>query len=316
MTTLPTPRALLRASLWLLGALLLTACVYRAHALRGEVAEWTFPPQRVVSMTLAGDEILLALLPPERILGLSHLIDDPRYSHAVASAARVRHRVRADAEQVLTLQPDLVVLSASVFTGVTARALLEQTGVPLCELPWHDSLAGVQQNILAVGRAVGALPQARRLVAAMDRRLRAVQERVAGASWPRTLYYFPGGFTAGRGTTLHEMIERAGGRNVAPEAGIRGVKQIAREVLVGLDPEVILVGGASAEESLRPVLLADPSLATVDAIRRDRVEVVTGPAVGSLSHHVVNGVEIMARLLHPAAFPDASEPVGLHARGS
>ena len=314
MSVLPTPRALLRASPWMLGALLLTACVYRTHAVRGAVAEPVFPPRRVVSMTLAGDEILLALLPPERILALSHLADDPQYSHAVAAAARIRHRVRADAEQVLALQPDLVVLSASAFTGVTARELLHRTGVPLCELPWHDSLAGVQQNVLTVGRAVGALSRARRLVAAMDRRLRAVQERVAGAPRPRTLYYYPGGFTAGRGTTLHEMIERAGGRNVAIEAGIRGVKQIAREVLVSLDPEVILVGGTSDEDSLRSVLLADPSLAAVDAIRRERVEVVTGPSAGSLSHHVVNGVEIMARLLHPTAFPDVPAPVRLHAR--
>ena len=296
-------RLVTRLAVWLVGVLLLTVFVYREHVVHGPVSSPVFPPQRIVSMTLAGDEILLALVPTGRILGLTWLADDPRYSHSVETARRVRHKVSANAEQVIALRPDLVIVSASAYTGVTARSLLHASGIPLCEIARHESFAGVQRNILAVGRAVGALPQARRLVANMDRRLRAVRERVARAPHPRTLYYFPGGFTAGHGTTLNEMIGRAGGLNVAAEAGIRGVKQLSRETLIHLNPAVILVGGETGQEgTMRPVLLADASLATIDAIQQQRVYVVPGPSVSSLSHHIVNGVERMARLLHPQAF--------------
>lgn len=298
-------RLITRLAVWLVGVLMLTVFVYREHVVHGQVSSPVFPPQRIVSMTLAGDEILLALIPTGRILGLTWLVDDPRYSHSVETARQVRHKVSADAEQVIALRPDLVIVSASAYTGVTARSLLRASGIPLCEIARHESFAGVQRNILAVGRAVGALPQARRLVANMDRRLRAVRERVARAPHPRTLYYFPGGFTAGHGTTLNEMIGRAGGLNVAAEAGLHGVKQLSRETLIQLNPAVILVGGETGQEgtgSLRPVLLADASLATIDAIQQRRVYVVPGPSVSSLSHHIVNGVERMARLLHPRAF--------------
>ena len=303
-------RLLTRLAVWLVGVLLLTVFVYREHVVHGQVSSPVFPPQRIVSMTLAGDEILLALIPTDRILGLTWLADDPHYSHSVETARRVRHKVNANAEQVIALRPDLVIVSASAYTGVTARSLLRASGIPLCEIARQESFAGVQRNILAVGRAVDALPQARRLIATMDRRLHAVRERVAGAPRPRTLYYFPGGFTAGQGTTLNEMIVRAGGLNVAAEAGLHGVKQLSRETLVQLNPAVILVGGATDREgsgSLRPVLLADASLATIDAIRQQRVYVVPGPSVSSLSHHIVNGVERMAGLLHPQAFatPDS-----------
>ena len=294
-----------RLTVWLAGVLLLTAFVYREHVVHGQVSPPVFPPRRVVSMTLAGDEILLALIPTGRILGLTWLVDDPRYSHSVETARQVRHKVSANAEQVIALRPDLVVVSASAYTGVTARGLLRASGIPLCEIARHESFAGVQRNVLAVGRSVGALPQARRLITTMDRRLRAVQERVARAPHPRTLYYFPGGFTAGHGTTLNEMISRAGGLNVAAEAGIHGVKQLSREALIQLNPAVILVGGEADQTgsgSLRPVLLADASLATIDAIQQRRVYVVSGPSVSSLSHHIVNGVERLARLLHPQAF--------------
>ncbi len=298
-------RLLTRLAGWLVGVGLLTVFVYRQHIVHGQVAPPVFPPQRIVSMTLAGDELLLALVPTDRILGLTWLADDPRYSHSVETARAVRHKVNANAEQVIALRPDLVILSASAYTGVTARSLLRASGIPLCEIARQESFAGIQRNILAVGWAVGALPQAQRLVASMDRRLRAVRERVAGAPRPRTLYYFPGGFTPGQGTTLNEMIGRAGGLNVAAEAGIHGVKQLSRETLIQLNPAVILVGGETGQdgrESLRPVLLADASLATLDAIQQQRVYVVPGPSVSSLSHHIVNGVERMARLLHPRVF--------------
>ena len=295
-----------RLAVWLMGVALLTVFVYRQHIVHGQVSPQVFPPQRVVSMTLAGDEILLDLISTDRILGLTWLADDPRYSHSVETARQVRHKVNANAEQVIALRPDLVIVSASAYTGVTARGLLRASGIPLCEIARQESFAGVQRNILTVGRAVGALPQAQRLVADMDRRLRAVQERVAGGRRPRTLYYFPGGFTPGHGTTLNEMIDRAGGLNVAAEAGIHGVKQLSREVLIQLNPAVILVGGETGgTESLRPMLLADASLATLDAIQQRRVYVVPGPSVSALSHHIVNGVERMAGILHPQAFVTA-----------
>ena len=281
---------------------LLVVWVYRPHVLRGEPSPPAFPPQRIVSLTLAADEILLALIPPQRILGLTYLADDPHYSNVVEAARQVGYKLRSNAEQVIALQPDLIIASASAYTGVTARSLIRQTGIPLLELPWHASFGGVQKNILAIGRAIGAAQQARALVADMDRQLAAVHDRVDGSPRPRVLYYFPGGFSAGRGTTVDEMISRAGGLNVATAAGLHGIKQLSQESLISLNPAVILVGGTPGQPSLRPVLLADPSLADIDAIQTGRVYAVPRRYVGSLSHAIVNGVEAMARLLHPHAF--------------
>lgn len=307
----------------LLASILMIAFVYRPHTLRGETSSPAFPPQRIVSITLAADEILLALIPPERILGLTYLADDPEYSNIVEAARQVHSKVHSNAEQVIALQPDLIIASASGYTGATARTLIRETGIRLLELPWHDSFAGVQKNILAIGQTIGATRQAKELVADMDRRLQAVHERVARSPQPRVLYYFPGGFTAGSGTTMDEMISRAGGLNVAPVAGIQGIKQLSQETLITLNPTVILVGGTPNashtsdgldHDSIRPFLMADPSLADLDAIQMGRVYVVPRPYVGSLSQYIVNGVEVMADLLHPrACVRQESVPAGKHA---
>ena len=281
---------------------LMLAFIYRPHTLRGETVPPPFPPQRIVSLTLAADEILLALLPPERIVALTYLSDDPHYSNVVQEAKQIHHKIRADAEQVIARLPDLIIASASAYTGVTARTLLRETGIPLVELPWHDSLSGVQQNILSIGKAVGATDEAWALVAEMDRRLQHIEQQVAGAPRPRVLYYFPGGFTAGRGTTMDEMIRRAGGLNVAAEAEVQGVKQLSQEVLMTLNPSIILVGGSKSEQhagGLRAFLLTDPILSQLEATRTGQVYILPLTYMGSLSHHMVKGVEVVAQILHP-----------------
>ena len=289
----------------LLVTFLLVSLAYGPHTLHGETAPAAFPPQRVVSLTLAADEILLAIVPPERIAALTHLSDDSQYSNVVDEAQQIQHKVRADAEQVIALRPDLIIASTSGYTGVTARALLAETGIPLLELPWFDSFAGVQQNIRAVGQAVGATQRAHALVARMEQRLHAVEQQVAGRARPRVLYYFPGGFVAGKRTTMHEMITRAGGLNVCAAAGIHGVKQLSQEILMNLNPEIILVGGsrgAQEQDGLRAALLVDPTLRSLAAIRTGQVHVVSLAHVGSLSHHIAAGVEAVARIFHPQVF--------------
>src|SRR5262245_8763154 len=65
-------------------------------------------PGRLAAASLATDEMLLALLPPERLTAVSTFADDPAASNVVALARRVRHHVRGDAEQILALEPDVV----------------------------------------------------------------------------------------------------------------------------------------------------------------------------------------------------------------
>src|SRR5215475_12086373 len=181
---------------------LVAGLVYRPHSLHGDLTPAVFPPRRIVSLNLAADEILLALTLPERIAALTYLADDPRFSNVVAESQGIPHKVRTSAEQVLVLQPDLIIVSAH--TDATVKALLRTTGVSLLELQQFVSLADVEQNILAIGQATGETDKAQALVAMMERRFQEVQQQVADAQRPRVLYYSPGGFTAGSGTTMDE----------------------------------------------------------------------------------------------------------------
>ncbi|MBI3245838.1 MAG: ABC transporter substrate-binding protein [Deltaproteobacteria bacterium] len=293
---------------WIGGVLLVVlvaGTVYRPHLLQGEPTPPVFPPRRIVSLNLAADEVLLALTPPERIAALTYLADNPTYSNVRAEARAIPHKVKANAEQVLALQPDLIIVSAH--TSADVKGLLQTTGVSLLELQQFTSLADVEANILAIGQATGAADKARTLVAMMEQRFQEVRQHVANVPWPRVLYYSAGGFVSGKGTTMDEMIAYAGGRNVALEASVQQVKKMSQEKLVALNPAVILVSGEDDQAGLRKLLLADPVLQEVEAIRTGRVHNIPRAYTSTVSQYVVKGVEAIARILHPGVFPAREE---------
>lgn len=104
---------------------------------------------------------------------------------------------------------------------------------------------------------------------------------------------------------MDEMITGAGGQNVATEVGIRQAKKISQEKIVVLNPAVILVSGDPRREGLRELLLADPTLQDVEAIRHGRVHTIPRPYTTTVSQYVVQCMEAIAQVLHPDLFPGA-----------
>ncbi|MGH8577001.1 MAG: ABC transporter substrate-binding protein [Gammaproteobacteria bacterium] len=283
----------------------------------GAVQEIARPPQRVVSTILAADEILTALLPPDRLVGVTRLADDSEISNCADSTPPDAVRIHtADAEVVLALEPDVVFVAG--YSRAEVVRLLVSSGVPVIRFGRYGSLDALQDNVRIAGAAVGAETRALEIVAEMDRRVAAVRRRVAGLPRPRVLYFTPSGFTSGPGTTIDEMIETAGGANVAAEAGLRGPVRISTEVALGLQPNVILLSGWRRDgNGVDPVreLLEDPLWRDVPAVQAGRVHALRGAWLTTVSQYAVRGVEEIARILHPEAFAQA-DPAGAAKGGS
>ena len=136
----------------------------------------------------------------------------------------------------------------------------------------------------------------------MEQRFQEVQQQVVSSSRPRVLYYAAGGFVLGKGTTMDEMIAYAGGQNVALEAGVQEGRK-CKEKVVTLNPAVILVSGEVGQEGLRELLLADPTLQEVDAIRTGHVYAIPRAYTSTVSQYMVKCVDAIAKILHPDVFP-------------
>lgn len=292
-------------------ALLLAASSVAGGALSAEgvaaegapaVAERPTPPRRIVSTNLTSDEILLALEPATEIVALSAFADDPQVSNVVEQARAIPHRVRGDAERILALEPGVVF--AFPFGQAETEALLRQAGIPVVHVPGASTVAEIRDNVRRIGRVVGREKRAEALIEQMDATIARVQRRIAGARRPGVLYWNTGGFTAGAGTLPDALLELAGGRNVAAEAGIEGHAPVPMERVLALDPEVVLVVDYRADERKRevvppPRIADDPLWQDVEAVREGRVRYVPERHLLSSSHHAARAVVDIARVLHP-----------------
>jgi iron complex transport system substrate-binding protein len=252
------------------------------------------------------DEILLSLVPPERIAALSPLSDDPTISSATGLARAVKGRVAMEAERILALEPDLLVVPP--YTRREVLAQLEEGGMEILRIPDFRTLDDIRIHLRFLGEALGEREKAEALVRQMDGVLADVRARTSGRPRPRVLFVGSNGDTMGKGTNVDLFLEAAGGINLAAEAGIVGRGMLPVEVALSLDPEFLLVssyrGGRKAKgPSIRPELMEDPAWQKASAVRAGRVHVLDGAHLLSTSHHATRTAEDIARILHPECYP-------------
>jgi len=196
-------------------------------------------PLRVVSICLQGDQLLLQLVPRERIVALSALATDPDIS-AHWEAARGIPLIRGGAEELIRLKPDLVLVSSNS-TPLTA-ALLKQLGVRVLELGIPTDFDELRDQLRVVSRSLGEEARAEEIVKDMDTRLaRLKTKRPAVSQRPTALFYFQDRFTPGAHTFANAILEVAGFRNLAAADGSDfGASASAESILMARPQYLIL----------------------------------------------------------------------------
>lgn len=277
-----------RRAVRMLGALLLaTASLGAAPA-----------PRRIASLNLTADEVLVEILPTDRLVAVTAASDDVGTSNVVGRVPPTVARFRkADLERLVALAPDLVVVSE--YTDPDFLSLLERSGLRYHRMEGLRSLAGNRQAILDLGAAVGARAGAEKLVARYDALLADLAARLRGVSRPRVMYW-ASGMTAGGDTAIGALIDSAGARNVGAEIGVVGIGPVGAERAFTADPDVVLIGvWPGARESL----VQHPLLSRLRAVREGRIVEMPTELLVTLSQHGADACWYLAWALHPDRVP-------------
>lgn len=258
-------------------------------------------PRRIASTYLGADELLAALVSPDRVVGVSAYADDPATSNCHdAYPARIP-RLRTDPETVIALEPDLVCVAG--FTAPEPLRLLVGAGLAVVRWSRFNSFADVMAAIRLLGAAVGEEARADALAGGIGALVADLERRLAVVRPVRVLYYDPPTFTMGRGTLVDEIVARAGGANVVRELGIVGPGQIGLETVLALEPEAIITPNYAGNTSNLRTLGGDAIWRQVPAVRAGRVHEIPGAWISTVSHHAAQGLARVARVLHPEVFP-------------
>ena len=256
-------------------------------------------PERIVPANVAAAEYLCALVGLERIAGLPEQVSD---FSSLSGADQERWTTlprfaRYEAERLIALEPDLVVTFE--WQAATTTQLLRSEGIPVLVLPSGESYDDVRGTLQLLRELLEADPAAEREVAALDARVDALRASAGPRRDLRVLVYSntgTGGWAPGSRTTSHAMVELAGMRNAAAEAGIEGHGKVDFERFLVIDPDVIVVnelvvGQGSASKDA--VLEAKP-LATLQAVREDRILVMPAALMSADSPELVTAAERLA----------------------
>ncbi|MCI4354505.1 MAG: ABC transporter substrate-binding protein [Thermoplasmata archaeon] len=256
------------------------------------------PRNRVASLNLSADEVLVEILPQERLVSVTRWVDDPGTSNVVGQVPATAYRFqKADMERLVALSPDLVIVSE--YTDADFLRLVEKSGIRWHRMQGLDSPPGVRAAIAELGHVVGADAAARRVLARYDATLADLARRLEGAQRPRVLYW-SGEMTAGADTAIGALIETAGAVNVGREMGVQGIAPPGAERAFVSDPDVILVsswpGGVQAVKE-------HPLLSGLRAVRQGHIVTMPNELLVALSQYTANACWDLASRLHPDRVP-------------
>jgi iron complex transport system substrate-binding protein len=258
------------------------------------VAAAASAPVRVASLNLTADEVLVEILPSDRLAAVTAFADERGTSNIVGRVPpSVARFPKADLERLVALHPDLVIVSE--YTDPDFLHLVERSGLRYHRMEGLHSLDGYRQAILDLGTAVGARGRAEALVARYDQVLADLAQRLRGVPKPRVMYW-AGGMTAGGDTAIGALIESAGAVNVGREAGVSGIAPIGAERAFVADPDVVLLGQwPGAREGLEQ----HPLLSQLRAVREHRIIQMPTELLVTLSQHAAEASWYLAWALHP-----------------
>ena len=258
-------------------------------------------PERVVSLSPAATEILYSLGLEDKIVGVTEADD---YPEEAKDKPKVGGYSTTSVEAVVEKNPDLVLTNSD---DEVAHRLLD-LGVPVIVLQPRD-IYGVFRNIQVTGQVMGRTDEADILVSELRERLDAVTGVTARSPSRPTIFYELDGsdpeapWTTGPGTFVNDLISLAGGSNVV-SSGPQWA-QLSMEVLLELDPDIIILGDYPW---VTPEDVQDrgPVWQKLKAVETGRVRPLSDSALTSRpGPRIIDGLEELARHIHPELFPDA-----------
>lgn len=259
-------------------------------------------PARVVSLAPSITEMLFALGLDEQIVGVTEFCNFPEAAKAKSKVGYANPNL----ESLIALRPELIVAPRE-FHRANVLAKLEELKIPVLLLD-ATSLESIFSHLHTLGRIFDRSTAAHAMTQAMRNRMAELTARTEPLARVRVLYVINSQplITVGPGSYIHQMIGLAGGLNIASEAKAP-YPRLTMETVLKEDPEILLFPRGSIETVPRSEQEAWRRWTTVTAVRENRLRDVSADALNRPGPRVMEGLEALARAIHPEAF--ASEPV-------
>ncbi len=255
-------------------------------------------PQKIVSLAPSITEILFALGLKKEIAAVTDFCD---YPAEASKKPRIGGFVNPNNEKIVSLQPDLVIGIADGNRIDTIQRLSE-LGVPVYVMD-PKGFDGIMNAVGNIGEIVGRPENSKKITAEM----RGKREQIAAStkSLPRPKVFFQISFpplvTGGKGSLADELIRLAGGESVSENEWML-YPPYSFEMVVQKAPEIIILSSMESKGDQSRVIEKWRKWKSIPAVKRNAIHVVDSNIVSRPTPRIVEGLEAVARILHPEVF--------------
>jgi iron complex transport system substrate-binding protein len=267
----------------------------------GRVVAFEQIPQRIISIAPSNTEIVFALGLEDKLVAVTDYCDYPPEAKGKPSIGSYS---TPNIEEIVAQYPDLV-LATSIHEKKIIPQIEEQGLTVLALSP--SNLSEVMAAITLIGQVTGQEAAAAGVVAGIEARVKAVTDKTDGlpaGQRPRVFYtvWHDPLLTSGAGTIQDELIQKAGGTNIAAE--LNDYADISLETVLDVNPEIMIAGVSHGSgQSLNfDFISTEPRLDGTAARQNDRIYAIDGNLTSRPGPRLVDGLEQFAEFLHPELF--------------
>lgn len=304
--------------LFLLGTILIGGCTsqetsqggaYQVTDVRGTVVTMKAKPERILTMSFDTDGIVLGLVPPEKMVASSMILEDPDCSNIRHLTKRIEKKIIAPTvEEILSMKPDLVIVSD--WGSIEQVENLRDLGLPVVVVKGAKNIDEVKENVMMIAKALGEEEKGVKLVAKMDDKLAEIAQKVAKIPQEDrkqvvllSLMKTYGGI----GCTFDDACRYAGVRNGMAEAGIHKGQALTKEMLLSIDPDILFLPSYTNQgqidvKSYRDQYLNDPALSPMKAIQHHAFAYPREGYLYNCSQDIVLAVQEIAYVVYGDEF--------------
>jgi iron complex transport system substrate-binding protein len=252
-------------------------------------------PMRIVPLAPSLTEIIYYLGLGDRVVGVTNHCN---YPPEAARKPKVGSYINLNVEMIVSLAPDLVIGTVDGNEKIVVE-LLEQAGIPVYVVNPRDVREAVE-TIAVLGEVCALKEKGKSLAQALSARVNHVVEKTAALKKPLVFLQIDLHpiMSINRRTIHHDLIRLAGGKNMTADEPIT-YPRISLEEIIQRKPEIILISsmerGGKFEKAREDWL----QWTTIPAVKNGRVHLIDSDLIDRPSPRVVEGLEDMARLIHP-----------------
>ena len=282
---------------------------YSITDLTGTKVTFNAKPKKILTFAMYTDQIVLGLVTSDRLVGINVLLDDPVVSNIIPIAKKVTRKIGdPSAEQVLSMKPDLIIVSD--WTDAAKIQSMRDLGLKVVSVKAPVTIQDAKDAVSQVAAAIGEPEKGKQLVGLMDKKLAEIREKTSKIKPEQrkniVLLSLMTNY-GGLGCAYDAACQEANVINGISAAGLKTGQQLTKEMLIKINPDIMLMPVYSSQGSFDTKgfidsYLKDPSLQTVKAIKNQQLIYPREQFVYNCSQDIVYCVQEIARCAYGKEF--------------